>query len=193
MERIWKTIGDVRAAGSIPGWGRSLGGRHGNPLQSSCLESPMVRGAWWATVHGVTKSQTRLSDLASSAHLSIYDWTTLLYTWNSSVAQSCPTLCDPMNRSTPGLPVHHQLPEFTQTHVHRVGDAIQPSYPPRPLLLLPPVPPSIRTQHCKLPILPSKNKSAINYRAGRGWNSLHFFSRSASPFLSCRLICITSF
>ena len=41
----------------------------------------------------------------------------------------CPTLCDPMNRSIPGLPVHHQLPEFTQTHVHRVGDAIQPSHP----------------------------------------------------------------
>jgi len=47
----------------------------------------------------------------------------------SSVAQSCPTLCDPMNRRTPGLPVHHQLPEFTQTHVYRVGDAIQPSHP----------------------------------------------------------------
>ena len=46
-----------------------------------------------------------------------------------SVAQSCPTLCDPMNHSTPGLPVHHQLPEFTQTHVHKVGDAIQPSHP----------------------------------------------------------------
>ena len=45
----------------------------------------------------------------------------------SSVAQSCPTLCDPMNRSTPGLPVHHQLPEFTQTHVYPVGDAIQPA------------------------------------------------------------------
>jgi len=45
-----------------------------------------------------------------------------------SVAQSCPTLCDPMNRSTPGLPVHHQLPEFTQTHIHRVSDAIQPSH-----------------------------------------------------------------
>ena len=44
-----------------------------------------------------------------------------------SSVQSCPTLCDPMNRSTPGLPVHHQLPEFTQTHVHWVGDAIQPS------------------------------------------------------------------
>ena len=48
---------------------------------------------------------------------------------SSSVPQSCPTLCDPMNRSTPGLPVHHQLPEFTQTHVHRVRDAIQPSHP----------------------------------------------------------------
>ena len=47
----------------------------------------------------------------------------------SSVAQSCLTLCDPMNRSTPGLPVHHQLPQFTQTHVHRVSDAIQPSHP----------------------------------------------------------------
>ena len=47
----------------------------------------------------------------------------------SSVTQSCLILCDPMNRSTPGLPVHHQLPEFTQTHVHRVSDAIQPSHP----------------------------------------------------------------
>ena len=46
-----------------------------------------------------------------------------------SITQSCLSLCDPMNRSTPGLPVHHQLPEFTQTHVHRVGDAIQPSHP----------------------------------------------------------------
>ena len=47
----------------------------------------------------------------------------------SSVTQSCPTPCDPMNRSTPSLPVHHQFPEFTQTHVHRVSDAIQPSHP----------------------------------------------------------------
>ena len=47
----------------------------------------------------------------------------------NSVTQLCPTLCDPMNRSTPGLPVHHQLPEFTQTHVHWVCDAIQPSHP----------------------------------------------------------------
>ena len=52
--------------------------------------------------------------------------------WNdqfSSVAQSCPTLCDPMNHSTPGLPAHHHLPEFTQTHIHRVRDSIQPSHP----------------------------------------------------------------
>ena len=54
-----------------------------------------------------------------------------------SVTQSCLTLCDPMNCSTPGLPVHHQLPEFTQTHVHQVGDAIQPSHP-----LLSPSPPA---------------------------------------------------
>ena len=47
----------------------------------------------------------------------------------SSVTQSWPTLCDPMNHRTPGLPVHHQLPDFTQAHVHRVGDAIQPSHP----------------------------------------------------------------
>ena len=52
-----------------------------------------------------------------------------LFSQFSSVAQSCPTLCDPTSCSTPGLPVHHQLPEFTQTHIHRVGDAIQPPYP----------------------------------------------------------------
>ena len=62
----------------------------------------------------------------------------------SSVAQSCPTLCEPMNRSMPGLSVHHQLPEVTQTHVHQVSDAIQPSYPPSSLLLLSPIPPTIR-------------------------------------------------
>ena len=56
-------------------------------------------------------------------------WLNQLYNMFSSVAQSCLTLCDPMNRSTPRLPVHHQLPEFTQTHVHRVSDAIQPSHP----------------------------------------------------------------
>ena len=61
----------------------------------------------------------------------------------SSVAQSCPTLCIPMNCSTPGLPVHHQLPEFTVTHIHRVSDASHLILC-RPLLHLPPIPPSIR-------------------------------------------------
>ena len=56
----------------------------------------------------------------------------------SSVIQSCPTLCNPMNHSMPGLSVHHQLPEFTQTHAHRVSDAIQPSHP-----LLSPSPPAL--------------------------------------------------
>ena len=61
----------------------------------------------------------------------------------SSVAHLCLTLCSPMNCSTPGLPVHHQLPEFTQTHVHRVSDAIQPSHP-----LLSPSPPALNlSQH----------------------------------------------
>ena len=63
-------------------------------------------------------------------------WATPTKVLRSSVAQSCPILSDPMDCSTPGLPVHHQLPEFTQTHVHWVGDAIQPSHPlssPSPL------------------------------------------------------------
>ena len=59
-------------------------------------------------------------------YLVMWRWLSVQF---SSVAQLCPTLCDPMNRSMPGLPVHHQLPEFTQTHVHQVGDAIQPSHP----------------------------------------------------------------
>ena len=83
----------------------------------------------------------------------------------SSDAQSCPTLCDPMNHSTPGVPVHHQLPEFTQTHVHRVGDAIQPFHP---LLLLPPIPPSIRV---------FSNESTLHMRWPKYWS----FSFSFSP------------
>ena len=62
----------------------------------------------------------------------------------SSLAQLCPTLCDSINRSPPGLPVHHQLLEFTQNHVHQVGDATQTSHPLSSLLLLYPIPPCIR-------------------------------------------------
>ena len=86
----------------------------------------------------------------------------------SSVAQSCRTLCDPMNRSTPGLPVHHQLPEFTQTHIQRVSDAIQPSHPLSPLLLLPSIPPSIRV---------FSNESTLHMR----WPKYCSFSFSIIP------------
>ena len=77
----------------------------------------------------------------------------------SSVAQSCPTLCDPMNCSTPGLSVHHQLPEFTQTHVHRVSDAIQPSHP-----LLPPSPPAPN---------PSQHQGLFQKQYGTGHENRH--------------------
>ena len=87
----------------------------------------------------------------------------------SLVAQSCPTLCDPMNCSTPGLPVHHQLLEFTQTHVHRVSDAIQPSHP----LSSPSAPAPNPSQHQSLFI----NKSALRMRWPEDWS----FSFSIIP------------
>ena len=77
---------------------------------------------------GVLKSSTVIVDLLLGVSFALF----ILDSYSvqfSSVAESCPTLCDPMNRSTPGLPVHHQLLEFTQTHVHRVSDTIQPSHP----------------------------------------------------------------
>ena len=86
----------------------------------------------------------------------------------SSDAQSCPTLCDPMNRSTPGLPVHHKLPEFTQTQVH---ESVKPSSHLilwHPLLLLPSIPPSIRV---------FSNESALRMRWPKYWS----FSFSIIP------------
>ena len=74
----------------------------------------------------------------------------------SSVTQSCPTLCDPMNCSTPGLPVHHQLLESTQTHVHRVGDAIQPSH----LLSSPSLPVTNPSQNQSFPMSNSSHQLA---------------------------------
>ena len=79
----------------------------------------------------------------------------------SSVAQLFPTLCYPMNHSTPGLPVHHQLPKFTQTHIHRVGDAIQPSHP-----LSSPSPPALNpSQHQSL-----SNESTLRMRWPKYWS-----------------------
>ena len=86
----------------------------------------------------------------------------------SSVPQSCPTLCDPMNRSMPCLPVHHQLPEFTQTHVHRVGDAIQPSHPQSSPSPPAPNPSSIRV---------FSNESTLRMRWPKYWS----FNFSISP------------
>ena len=81
VKNLPANAGDVRDSGLIPGLGRSLGGGHGNPLQYSCLENPMDRGAWQeATVHGVAKSQTQLSELMESlekemeTHSSILAW-----------------------------------------------------------------------------------------------------------------------
>ena len=87
----------------------------------------------------------------------------------TSVAQSCPTLCNPMDCSMPGLPVHHQLLELTQTHVHRIGDAIQPSHPlssPSPLAFH-------LSQHQGL----FSNESALRIRWPKYWS----FSFSISP------------
>ena len=86
----------------------------------------------------------------------------------SSVAQLCPALCNPMDCSMPGFPAHHQLPELTQTYVHKVDDAIQPSDPLRPLLLLLSVIPSIRVL---------SNESVLCIRWPKYWN----FSFSISP------------
>ena len=86
----------------------------------------------------------------------------------SSVTQSCPTLCDPTNCSAPGLPVHHQLPESTQTHVHRVDDTNQPSHPLSPLLLLPSIFPSVRV---------FSNESALCISWPKYWS----FSFNISP------------
>ena len=86
----------------------------------------------------------------------------------SLVAQSCLTLCNPMDCSTPGLPVHHQLPELTQIHIHRVSDAIQPSILCHPFLLLLSIFPSIR-------VFP--NESALCIRWPKDWS----FSFNISP------------
>ena len=113
---------------------------------------PSRGGGWPVTFCSFRKIRNRSQCLCSQC-----TWGCLITSWNkqhsylihiksvqfSSVAQSCPTLCDPMNCSTPGLPVHHWLPEFTQTHVHWVGDAIQPSHP-----LSSPSPPALNlSQH----------------------------------------------
>ena len=183
----------------IPGWGKSLGEGKGNPLQYSCLENFMDRGAWQVALHGVTKKKKKKRELYRTEWLHFFTfkgeilskasqrkewilfemdkthsqlsqrgskcawnedsfWSQLSFfkKWDvqiesygfllnqfSSVTQSCPTFGDPMDCSTPGLPVHHQPLEFDQTHVHQIGDAFQP-----PHTLLSPSPPALNlSQH----------------------------------------------
>ena len=115
----------------------------------------ILTSVWWYLIVVLTCISLIISNQFSSVQF-------------SSVAQSCPTLCDPINHSTPGLPVHHQLPEFTQTHIHRVSDAIQPSHPlssPSPRA---PISPSIRL---------FSNESTLRMRWPKYWS----FSFSIVP------------
>ena len=130
-----------------------IGEGNGNPLQCSCLENPRDGGAWWAAVYGVVQSQTRLKGrqrmrwldgITDSMDMSLRELRELVMdSWGhkesgttegliSSVTHSCPNICDTMDCSTPGFPVHHQLLELAQTHVHQVSDAIQASHPLSP-------------------------------------------------------------
>ena len=136
-------------------------------VQSLCWEDPLeeeityfwiipwTEDPWWAMVHGVTKSWTRLNRLSIAQFSSVR-------------SLSLVRLCDPMNCSTPGLPIHHQLLEFTQTHFQRVSDAIQQLHLCCPLLLQPSIFQSIRV---------FSNESALCVRWPKYWS----FSFNISP------------
>ena len=104
---------------AIPCWDTSV--KHGSRLVSGLLR-------WYGVLEN-TASLSTAWNFSPNVVIRKYYIPCLSETSVSSAAQSCLTLCDPMDCSTPGFPVHHQLPEFTQTHVHWVGDAIQPSHP----------------------------------------------------------------
>ena len=135
--------------GSVSGSGRSTGKGNGYSLQYSCLEKFRDRGAWWTTVHGVTKSWMWLSDYHSVQF--------------SSVSQSCLTLCNPMNCSTPGLPVYHRLPESINSVMASNHFILR-----HPLLLPPSIIPSIRV---------FSSESVLHIRWPKYWS----FSFNISP------------
>ena len=118
-------------------WVRSLElGRYpeegnGNPLQFSCQENPTDRGTWKATVHRVARSWTQLSDgvCTHTVFHSGYIEKIFYFQFSQFSRSVVSNYLDPMDCSMPGFPVHYQLLGLTQTHVHRVGDAIQPSHP----------------------------------------------------------------
>ena len=116
---------NAREVGSIPELGRSPGGEHETYSGILTWRIPWTeKPGGLHTVHRIAKIRQDWRDWAGT-YACMYCKSVQF----SSVAQLCPTLCDPMNCSTLGLPVHHQLPESTQTHVHWVDDAIQPSHP----------------------------------------------------------------
>ena len=130
----------------------------------------LEKDTWLFSVRDNFPRDTRLSlwPLRSLLNIMVYGSKTDLMVQFSSVAQSCPILCDTMDCSRPGLPVYHQLPEFTQTHVHWVGDAIHPSHP-----LSSPSPPAFYlSQHQVF-----SNESALRIRWPKYWS----FSFSISP------------
>ena len=119
---------------------------------------------------------------------SMHLWTP--YLWKvqfSLVTQSCLTLCDPMNRSTPGLPVHHQCTEFTQIHVHRDSDAIQPFHPLSSPFLLPSIPPSIKVfsnesiLHIWWPKYWSFSFKSFLQKKSQGWSQNGLVGSPCSP------------
>jgi len=121
VKNLTANVGDEGDANSVLVSERPPGEWNDNQLQYSYLWNPMDRGAWQATVYRVSKSWTGLSDLTTKRCSTVQF---------SSIAQLYPVLCNSVGCITPGFPVHHQFPEFTQTHVHWVSDAIQPSVVP---------------------------------------------------------------
>ena len=137
--------GNAGDLGSASGLGRSPGGGQGNPLQYSCQENPheqssLVGYSPWGCKESDTTEQLSTAHVLAipkplslksrieqiSKHI-VHNFVVIVYLLSS--VQLYLTLCDPMDCSTPDFPVHHQLPELAQIHVHQVGDAIQPSYP----------------------------------------------------------------
>jgi len=147
--RHWQQTTEEKESEDIPltsSWSLQVGCIL-EPRPQLLLDSPLVSGCYSLCSAQVT-ALLLLSpkELHHPLLFCLNPAHTFLSVQFSSVAQSCPTLCDPTKRSMPGLPVHHQLPEFTQTHVHPVSDVIQPSHP----LSSPPPPAPNSSQHQSL-------------------------------------------
>ena len=124
--------GQLVSSSAIPGWNSLFLGPSSRECLSYSSLSPILLPSNSPPYGPSYPGRSHLHPQLPFKRSDLMDWlgsSDLSSVQFSSVAQSCLTLCDPMDHSTPGLPVHHQFPEFTQTHVHWVGDAIQPSHP----------------------------------------------------------------